>query len=108
MLKTAYLVGVEAACKEAGIGAGVRELTKAAPAAARSAPGWAKMLGLGGLGAGAYYMGSRADSAPQADGGGFLGMTPDQGLQGLPPELLQLLLQQGLPNQSEYPTIPGR
>ncbi len=102
MLKTAYQVGVEAACKEAGIeagiGAGVRELTKAAPAAARGAPGWARMLGLGGLGAGAYYMGTRAESAPQADGGGFLGMTPDQGLQGLPPELLQLLFQgQGQP-----------
>lgn len=66
------------------------------PAAAKPIPSWAKMLGLGGVGGGAYYAGTR--TAPEAVSGGFFGLEPDQGLQQLSPELIRLLLtQQGLP-----------
>ena len=85
----------QAAAAKGGVGEGVRALTEAAPAAAPGAaqgvPGWAKMLGLGGLGGGAYYAGTTA--APAAAAGGFLGATPDQGLQSLSPEIIRLLMQ---------------
>ena len=69
----------------------------AAPAAAaakgeaKGIPGWAKMLGLGGVSGGAYLAGTKA--APAAVTGGFFGHEPEQGLQSITPELLQRLLQ---------------
>lgn len=80
-----------AAAAKGGLGEGVKALTETAPGAAQGAPGWAKMLGLGGLGGGAYYAGSK--TAPAAATGGFFGLEPDQGLQQLSPELIRLLMQ---------------
>ena len=79
--------GAPAAVAKGGAGAA----PAAAPGAAKPIPRWAKMLGLGGVGGGAYYAGTKA--APAAATGGFFGLEPDQGLQQLSPELIRLLLQ---------------